>query len=224
MASKTITIRRELLKLYRNATPKGVLVALIEKADKCGAVVLSVIRFASEIGVESPAVERVLKDLVERKVISIQPLGRTRRSKILVTFLNKNKQVADLEAALAKERKVKVIEADTILPPFVNPQFAKAWEMWIQYKRETRKNFKTTKSAEIGYKRLYNLSQGNPYIAEQIIEQTIANGYQGIFPLNNNSNGRCSQVLNSEQPSGRSQFSDSTLADLASEISSRYSD
>lgn len=54
---------------------------------------------------------------------------------------------------------------------------------WLEYKRQTGKAYKT----EIGYKRAYSrlckLSDNNDDIAREIIDQSISNNYDGLFPI-----------------------------------------
>lgn len=57
-------------------------------------------------------------------------------------------------------------------------------EMWINYKKtEFRKGYKSATSFKIFLKHLCKLGNGNPETMKAIIEQSIANRYEGIFEL-----------------------------------------
>ena len=56
---------------------------------------------------------------------------------------------------------------------------------WLDYKKQKKSNY-TQKGIEFFYKRLLNLSNSNIDIARQIIENSVANNYSGIFELKKN--------------------------------------
>lgn len=67
----------------------------------------------------------------------------------------------------------------------VAPQMIKPVETWIAYKKEKGKMYKPIGFKNF-YKKLCELSGSNPQIAMAIIEESMANNYDGIFPLRNN--------------------------------------
>ena len=69
----------------------------------------------------------------------------------------------------------------------VAPQMIKPVETWIAYKKEKGKMYKPIGFKNF-YKKLCELSGSNPQIAMAIIEESMANNYDGIFPLRNNNN------------------------------------
>jgi len=60
-----------------------------------------------------------------------------------------------------------------------------AVELWLKYKAEKKQNYKSSSSVMIMIKKLHKFSGGDPEIAMQIIEESIANNYQGFFELKN---------------------------------------
>lgn len=66
-------------------------------------------------------------------------------------------------------------------------------EEWLAYKQEKKQSYKP-KGFKNFYKRLCDLSNNDPRVAMMVIEQSMANNYDGIFPLkqnnSNNSYGR----------------------------------
>jgi hypothetical protein len=62
--------------------------------------------------------------------------------------------------------------------------FSKLIERWANYRKSEKKAIKSQDSLDTFSKRLIKLSNGDYELAEAIIEQAIANGWQGIFELN----------------------------------------
>ena len=59
-------------------------------------------------------------------------------------------------------------------------RFAEKWAEWIVYKSEIKDSYKSPKSASAKAKQLSKYSED---VAIQMIDESIANGYKGIFPL-----------------------------------------
>lgn len=69
------------------------------------------------------------------------------------------------------------------LSEIILPEFAPAMEEWLQYKRQRKESYKSDKSIEQCYKNLVKLSGDNPDIAMEIVHQSMANNWQGLFEL-----------------------------------------
>lgn len=91
-----------------------------------------------------------------------------------------------------KEKKKEIIEGEgEIVYPFLSSDFKNLWENWKVYrKKEFRKNYKTAQSEQAALKNVCNLSGGVEEIAKQIIIQSIANQWQGLFELKINNYGK----------------------------------
>ena len=66
---------------------------------------------------------------------------------------------------------------------------------YLEYRKKIKKSYKTDQSLGIVYKRFLNWCNGDANVARQIVDNTIANGWTGLFELKNNRNGR--YVVNS---------------------------
>lgn len=64
-----------------------------------------------------------------------------------------------------------------------NPEFEEVFVIWLRYKRSKGQAYKNKDSCTIAFKKLYELSGGNIQKAKDIIEQSIANNYAGLFEL-----------------------------------------
>lgn len=61
--------------------------------------------------------------------------------------------------------------------------FKEPYNTWMSYKAERRESYKSEKSKEQFYKLLLKLSNNNQLTAMQIVNQSMANNWAGIFPL-----------------------------------------
>lgn len=66
---------------------------------------------------------------------------------------------------------------------FVEEIWIAPFYSWLNYKRERKEKYKSQDSLETCYNRLKKLSQNNIEAAEQIVEQSKANNYAGLFEL-----------------------------------------
>ena len=56
-------------------------------------------------------------------------------------------------------------------------------EQWMEYKAARKESYKTEMGARKCLTMLRNLSANNPQVAQQIIDQSMAYNYAGLFPL-----------------------------------------
>ena len=68
--------------------------------------------------------------------------------------------------------------------PFVDPMFEEAFSTWLEYKEKQWKfKYKTERSLKSAYAELVRMSGGDPCRAMQIVEQSMRNGWKGLFEL-----------------------------------------
>lgn len=198
MSAETITIRRELLSHFTSAVAKGIVIALIERADRYGQVKLSVRSFAKELGVGRQVVRDLITYMVKTHLITqritqatTQPI--THRD-TLITFCNKASYTASKKEQKPNPQPTFQPKQQPTQQPIkldVDADFKKVWQMWLDYKAERKSKYKSERSAKTGYKKLYELSSGNAELAEKIVEQSIAFSWSGLFPLRDtNNNGK----------------------------------
>lgn len=84
--------------------------------------------------------------------------------------------------------KSKILDTSFVAEPFKN-----IVNEWLDYKKSRREKYKSDKSLKVFYNQLLKLSNNNPLIAQEIINQSIANNWAGIFALKNESNRRYSK-------------------------------
>ena len=103
--------------------------------------------------------------------------------------------------------------AREVVWPFNSDQFMNAWKEWEADRRERRIKPYTTRGLQTALHRLQQISQDNEHTATQIIAQSIANGWQGLFPLDNKRGNH-----QHDRPRGK----DITADDLARLVAKRY--
>jgi len=57
------------------------------------------------------------------------------------------------------------------------------WKKWKQYRKDLRKNYKSSISEKIAVQKLMKYAEGKPETAAKIIERSIERGWLGLFPL-----------------------------------------
>jgi len=71
---------------------------------------------------------------------------------------------------------------------FVHSDFKECFNKWLTYKKEKKQTYKSEISIESAYNNLIKLSKNNKDVAVNIIEQSIANNWAGLFELKTKSN------------------------------------
>jgi uncharacterized protein YdaU (DUF1376 family) len=68
-----------------------------------------------------------------------------------------------------------------VFPSF---EFQNIWEQWIEYKKDEHKDtYKSSKTEQIAINNLIKLCSGNLQVAEEIVNNSIANKYKGLFEI-----------------------------------------
>ncbi len=83
-----------------------------------------------------------------------------------------------------KKREVKVSKTINYPAEIDNPKFIKAWQDWIQHRIEIKHKLTPTTT-----QRQLKMLAEHPIRAVAIIENSIQNGWQGLFPDKDNNNG-----------------------------------
>lgn len=73
---------------------------------------------------------------------------------------------------------------DEYLPKIRSDTMRVAIGEWFEYKRERGEAYRTLRSMQLFCVKLKELSDGNEYRAQKILQNSIANNWSGIFPLN----------------------------------------
>ena len=97
---------------------------------------------------------------------------------------------------VAKERK-KVAQKKEKESLEISNEFLPIWTKWKDYRKDSKiKNYAGVKWEQIALNKLIELSNNNPKLADEIVNQSIENNYNGLFPLKNNSYGNTKTPTN----------------------------
>lgn len=77
--------------------------------------------------------------------------------------------------------------------PFTDENFISKWQEWLQYRKERRLATYTPTGLKATFTKLKRISLESPMIAIQIIDQSLENGWQGLFELKPTFNGKAYQ-------------------------------
>ena len=66
---------------------------------------------------------------------------------------------------------------------FVEDNFKEAFYDWLDYKKGKGKKYRTQKSLEAAYKKLKECANGNAVVAKAVVEQSMANNWDGLFVI-----------------------------------------
>ncbi len=69
---------------------------------------------------------------------------------------------------------------------FVEPNLQEPFEEWLKYKRAKKQMYKTQDSLQACYNNLKKFSSGNTEMAIEIVNQSKANNWDGLFELKGN--------------------------------------
>jgi hypothetical protein len=101
------------------------------------------------------------------------------------SFLSETNTAPEKEKSCAKKEKAQPLRFDFVAEPF-----REAFMRFIDYRKSVRKPFRTQQGVEAAYRKLLEYSNKNPARAAQIVEQSIANEWQGLFELKTSSQHR----------------------------------
>lgn len=86
--------------------------------------------------------------------------------------------------------------------PFTEPEFMDKWQEWLQYRKERRLPNYVATGLKHTFTKLVNDSQNDYRIAIQIIDQSLSQGWQGLFPIKTNNNAAHIQPITDSNKAG----------------------
>ena len=154
-----------------------------------------------EYGIAPRTVQRMVKKLVGLGMLKSKFNGRTRHLSTgsLAKMTGQSRQ--NDESASPKWRHTNTIENTIdntskkkgVVLPFEGKEFEEAWGTWLQERRDRGTKRYTPRGEQAALHKLQNDSQGDEATAIQIIHQSIANGWQGLFALKQTHNAKQNQ-------------------------------
>ena len=143
-----------------------------------------------EYGIAPRTVQRMVKKLVELELLESSFNGRVRHLSLgrVAKMTGQTRQNDD--AASPKWRHTNTsnnTETYTykkgVVLPWDSDTFKTAWETWLTERKERGTKKYTERGEQAALHKLQTDSQGDEATAIQIIHQSIAHGWQGLFPI-----------------------------------------
>lgn len=184
----TITISRDVFDnpIFRSPERLRIWLALLFAADENGEVDIGLRSFAVSIGVSLQQLRSALKSFSE----SGKATRKATHKATHITICNTEQYAEVRHTKRHTKRHTRTtkpaLPVSSAPPAFVAPEFAEAWNLWLEYRKETKRPYKSEKSERIGYEQFVKKSDNDPTQALEIVKNTIANGYQGLFSLKDN--------------------------------------
>jgi hypothetical protein len=66
---------------------------------------------------------------------------------------------------------------------FISSEYMEAFQEWLDYKKARKETYQTQMGVKKCYSHLLKLCEDNPAVAKQIVDQSIANNWAGLFEL-----------------------------------------
>lgn len=98
-------------------------------------------------------------------------------------------------------------ESLTPYPHIAADPLSPAFEKWLAYKREKRQSYRSDSALKACYDRLKRYSKGDPKVAMEIIEHSIAMNYSGFFEPSKISDHRPECITNVESSNSGTWYS-----------------
>ena len=151
-----------------------------------------------EYGISRNTIGRSLRKLADRGLVHVTFNGRVRCITTCAGSIPKmgrqspqNGEAAspnDTYTNTRERTKNNTSKRESVILPFDSKEFEEAWDVWITERRERGTKKYTQRGEQAALHKLQNDSQRDEATAIAIINQSIANGWQGLFPLKNQKN------------------------------------
>ena len=143
-----------------------------------------------QYGITPKTVQRIIKKLVELELLECYFNGRVRHLSLgsmgkMTSLHGKND-----ESASSKFPHTNTVERTTyntskkeVVYPFTENEFLEMWQTWLQERRDRRYKSYTDNGEQAALHNLKKMSNDDYRTAIAIIQQSIAQGWQGLFEL-----------------------------------------
>lgn len=151
-----------------------------------------------EYGISRNTIGRSLRKLADRGFVEVSFNGRVRCVTTRAGSIPKmgRQSTQNGEAAspnhtstnTSKRTTYNTLKEKGVVLPFDSKEFSDAWDVWLTERRERGTKKYTQRGEQAALHKLQKDSQGDEATAIAIIHESIAHGWQGLFPLKNRKN------------------------------------
>ena len=143
-----------------------------------------------QYGITPKTVQRIIKKLVELELLECYFNGRVRHLSLgsmgkMTSLHGKNDDSASSKFPHTNtvERTTKNTSKKEVVYPFTENEFLEMWQTWLQERRDRRYKSYTDNGEQAALHNLKKMANDDYRIAIAIIQQSIAQGWQGLFEL-----------------------------------------
>ena len=157
---------------------------------------------AKEVNISVPSVSRTIKKLIKLNYIKCDYNGRSRLIKMISTLIKLIKQTNQNDKAAISKRLDSIHSSKhtkkhtSIDYPFNSKEFLDMWAIWLDERKQQKRKKYTARGEQATLHNLQNISNNDEKQAIKIIQQSITQGWQGLFALKGGTNRN---ELNAEQ-------------------------
>lgn len=172
---------------YRNANAVRLMLHLMLIADDNGIVEASERSLAAELGMGRQEIRTAKSTLIStHKLTQTVTHGKTILTLCVSDTVVKKRQPKQPKIQPSIQPKVQPTET---VPVWVAQDYVHPFLDWVEYKKAKRQTYKTEQSLRACYNKLVKLSNGSADIACRIVEEAMANNWNGFYALKETSNG-----------------------------------
>ena len=157
---------------------------------------------AKEVNISVPSVSRTIKKLINLNYIKCEYNGRSRLIKMISTLIKLIKQPNQNDKAAISKRLDSIHSSKHIKKhisidyTFNSKEFLDMWAIWLDERKQQKRKKYTARGEQAALHNLQKISNNNEKQAIKIIQQSITQGWQGLFALKGATNRN---ELNAEQ-------------------------
>jgi len=164
---------------------------------------------AKELGVSVSTIKRAFKTLLSQKYIHVSGITSKRVCRSLIGFresghIERDEVQNEFDMVqndpplgskcpptnTSTNSKTNSVLTDGVMLPFMESRFKLAWVMWIDERKARRYGRYTQIGEQAALHKLYKESGEDIDTSIDMIMQSVANGWRGIFPIKKNKNER----------------------------------
>lgn len=150
-----------------------------------------------QYGITPKTVQRIIKKLVELELLECYFNGRVRHLSLgsmgkMTSLPGKNDDSASSKFPHTNtvERTTKNTSKKEVVYPFTEIEFLETWKAWLQERRDRRYKSYTDNGEQAALHNLKKMSNDDYRTAIAIVQQSIAQGWQGLFELKGAKSGK----------------------------------
>lgn len=151
-----------------------------------------------QYGITPKTVQRMIKKLVSLELLECDFNGRVRHLSLgrLVKMSTLHRQNVDSASSkfphtnTEKKTAKRTIEKNEVIYPFEEIEFLDMWQTWLKERRDRKYKAFTENGEQSALHNLKKISNDDYRTAIAIIQQSIAQGWQGLFELKGAKSGK----------------------------------